>query len=830
MRNLTIKFKDNLAGLWNGDDVLPCRLLALTLISYVLINTAYSFFNYFVPANKVVGGLIAAALILCLKKYATKWSAAMFLSSLLSAIIALVASEDNALAFKDTIYWVLTIVMLLLFSEKRFRKDLSESLEAYSRFLVALVSLCCVLIALGLFIPDCYHVAWGEGSYFAGFASSPHSFASSACLVGSLLLFTFRKEIGIAHLAMLLVLLFAVLQSGARIFIIGISIILICGFYLLKVPKEIKIASIVPVGVLVILLVVQSGMVDKFAYLAETDRIKGAQTFLNIFTSGRTSFWAIDLQAYFESGLLGMLFGGGFDYVYAVNMEKYGLHIWAHNDVISCLLSVGLFGTTLYVGSMARCFASFFDGKTNRVWAWGLILYLLVPTLLNGLYLYQHYMYSFFLFGLCAEAFSSWKDKLTYGGSGVGSSCRLEPMARRGIPDVNRDNMSKEGAADHLGTRGGETLIVCYTYYQLIVAIQLGLKALVSDVSVCLMSHSEGVQSVACNLRGNGLFKRVHLITKKDDVRPVLQSSFGENMRNVLDLCLGRPRKSELGFYDEVVFFNLAPFIWVMIDSICSVRGMPPRLVRMEEGLITCRPESVCVWSNGRLTRVLASLRRMFGRSDMKALCDSFYCFIPELCDEDFSLKPVRIPSPAENREELATALRDVFAYDGFPYPQKYIFFSSSKDIDGEPIGETDVVLRLAEALGPENLLVKMHPRDGRRVYQDAGITVMENSHVPWEVVQLCEDLSDRVLLTCTSGAPLSMTALLEDGTQAVYLRPENPSAEEKVNLDAAMALITPTIARLHELGLCENITEMTVDGFLQAGETTGLCRKPVTS
>lgn len=134
-----------------------------------------------------------------------------------------------------------------------------------------------------------------------------------------------------------------------------------------------------------------------------------------------------------------------------------------------------------------------------------------------------------------------------------------------------------------------------------------------------------------------------------------------------------------------------------------------------------------------------------------------------------------------QTKSKLESILSKVFVMQPQPIPQKYIYFCSSSDIDGFSFGETELVLRIANMVGPENLLVKMHPRDRRRVFQDHGISVMDNSYVPWEAMQICGVATGKTLVTAISGSFLTSTTMLADGTRGVFLLPPREKVPPRI-------------------------------------------------
>jgi O-antigen ligase len=134
------------------------------------------------------------------------------------------------------------------------------------------------------------------------------------------------------------------------------------------------------------------------------------------FTNGRTAFWAIDLQAYLQGNLFYKIFGHGFDYIYYINQTRYGLRIWAHNDFINVLLCNGILGIITYFYSYICIFREAWK-NLKKLDAILLSLFLVIIALINGLFVYQHYLYSFIIIYVLATNFNSkdfdysWREK-----------------------------------------------------------------------------------------------------------------------------------------------------------------------------------------------------------------------------------------------------------------------------------------------------------------------------------------------------------------------------------------------------------------------------------
>ena len=299
-------------------------------------------------------------------------------------------------------------------------------------------------------------------------------------------------------------------------------------------------------------------------------------------------------------------------------------------------------------------------------------------------------------------------------------------------------------------------LIISNTHYQTIVAIQLKMTRFRKDEVVLLISdHSRGADQVAERLRGTGIFQEVYYIISRKTVYEYGRSeqwedffalSFLKNNRYAFYL-------NEIGelFFDELLVFNYGPDIYAVYGFLQEYNR--DLVVSMfEEGILSYAIEEKVQ------KKILFSqrIRQMKGKKRIDEAQGVYYCFYPSLYHGKYkaeSIPPISGDSPAVGFIREAFGVTDSDAqYRG----RKYLFFTGVYDFEGgDPIGEFELVKRVADLVGKENLLIKAHPRDTRTVFQDYGLEVDRNSAVPWEAVQLSSDFFGHVFLTVASGSVL---------------------------------------------------------------------------
>lgn len=381
-------------------------ILVRLIVLFSFTTLTYRLWPSFIPVNRILGFLIVIALLIIVLNNLRKKDLLVILSVFLSVILSYFFASEYSINITDSIYFFTTVLCLVLISNQNIVRNLQSALFDSYKFIFFFVLIETLLVTVGFFIPSSYTINW-EGRYYVGFGMVQHSFASGVTLMLALTLYLLKmKGSKTLHFIYLLPGTIAILQSGARTFLI--SLVIIWALYYINILKKvtIKIAILPIITIVALYLYLNSSMVDKLSYLSGNEYIS-TNTMAQL-TSGRTEFWMIDINAFLNFNLINKVFGNGFDYVYHVNQTEYGMKIWAHNDIINLLLSIGLFGVLIYIILLIK---TFYKLKKNTVKFinWFLIVsYFLVVSLINGLFTYQHYLFSFIILVLLFSESLSW--------------------------------------------------------------------------------------------------------------------------------------------------------------------------------------------------------------------------------------------------------------------------------------------------------------------------------------------------------------------------------------------------------------------------------------
>lgn len=321
------------------------KLLLCLFILYAL-SSSYQMITAFDLLNKIL--VIALCIVIlarfCLKKQ-PKWTYLILaVTGGLHAISLLypISSKEGIGTYFMFAFWVLFWLYISVNLNDLYYAALSSRIIIWSALYYWTVT---TLISLAL--PICYQVGWGGERYFTSFTTTSFEIAPIAALMLSFDILLYKidknKKKAIVFSA---VPVLCVLASGTRTYLVIIVIEflillrLICSrkgsFYLISVLTMIVL----------ILIGMQMGISRKFeaTYLNTND----LSIFLNVFTSGRSEFWQVDLDAFISSDWFNICFGHGFSYVYDLNEIAVGTRLYAHNDFLNILLNFGVVGLAVY--------------------------------------------------------------------------------------------------------------------------------------------------------------------------------------------------------------------------------------------------------------------------------------------------------------------------------------------------------------------------------------------------------------------------------------------------------------------------------------------------
>ncbi len=228
------------------------------------------------------------------------------------------------------------------------REKIWQLLLKNRRYVFYTVLVYTAVVTVSVFLPSSYSQVdaggWGDNAYFMSISGSPNRVGPASLFVVVLIAFLIQTGThrAVAFLAIPQVYVF--LMGGSRTyFVLGMCAIVVL-YYVMIPQKKWFFLSLVPLGLVGAVVVLNSSMMDKFA--ATFQHGLSEHEFLRRLTNSRSVFWVDQLEAFKQTPVLNQLFGNG------INFTTNQVGIWAHSDFIEILCSYGYVGLLNYLGLM----------------------------------------------------------------------------------------------------------------------------------------------------------------------------------------------------------------------------------------------------------------------------------------------------------------------------------------------------------------------------------------------------------------------------------------------------------------------------------------------
>jgi hypothetical protein len=354
-----------------------------------------------------------------------------------------------------------------------------------------------------------------------------------------------------------------------------------------------------------------------------------------------------------------------------------------------------------------------------------------------------------------------------------------------------------------------DLFFLCNTYMQVINAIQIRTKLFPDAVAdIAISDHSNGSRQVYERLKMEKVFDKVLFVESR--VIYFEQNKL-EDIKDVWGLVTGKCKKFEnliketREAYDYIFYYNV-DFVLDLIYENSIKHGIKPMCVRFEEGIASYSNMKKKEITGGKRAEVIYKIRKMLGKPIVWELTNTFYCYYPNLLNQDETYKVHAIPKLQREDSELVNLLNYIFDYkESKEYKTKYIYFGMINNTYSGGIAEVDeinLIMQIAKRFGNDNFILKKHPRDTRIICEQNGIHVMKGSSIPWEVIQLNNKFDNQVFITISSGSILNATALLADNIETYILFPGLMGKDKKFDNYCENEL-KGRIALLQEEGVC---------------------------
>lgn len=306
-------------------------------------------------------------------------------------------------------------------------------------------------------------------------------------------------------------------------------------------------------------------------------------------------------------------------------------------------------------------------------------------------------------------------------------------------------------------------LFRCDSVYQLINAVQLKISLLKDQQADLILSDHTDFSGIEKRLNTQKIFRRIYRLVSKEDSRAYWE--FPEEQRRRISL---EPENFvdisflEDDYTDFYISFDTA-YAKLMYYAMVR-RGMDLTVHLFEDGMATyiCDVEKRCQEDGMD--------HKSYGQDSFLTKISELLLYEPELfTGPDVPFDVGRIPTIQAEEGHICRLFTSIFGTAVLP-EQKYIFLEEAFADDKIPCNDLELCICLAEMVGKENMIVKLHPRNRMDRFTPYGFKVMEHSDIPWEMVLLTGDIREKILFTVSSNASITSKLIFHKNMNTVLL------------------------------------------------------------
>ena len=305
-------------------------------------------------------------------------------------------------------------------------------------------------------------------------------------------------------------------------------------------------------------------------------------------------------------------------------------------------------------------------------------------------------------------------------------------------------------------------ICLCTTYFQLITAIQMRRTLFSEDeFTVVMTSDSNGGRAVSDRLRETGIFDEVYYVERTRVAMADFRSA-GQKAERFLNYFVKGSYVSYLKKpYDLFLTYNLYWYSFMMFNAL-QQDNPAVKVAKYEEGILSYFVDDRRF--EYRYFKRIAKIKKFLRQPVIFDRLHTFYCYYPEFYEGNLST--AKIPPMEHGDAWLRDTMCTLFDVDPdkLVYDRKFLYFASMLDsevVAGES-GEFDILKEIVDVVGADNIMVKLHPRENDpQRYRDLGVAIDANSDIPFEVIRLVKDFSDKIFLTCLSSSTINLATIL---------------------------------------------------------------------
>ena len=303
-------------------------------------------------------------------------------------------------------------------------------------------------------------------------------------------------------------------------------------------------------------------------------------------------------------------------------------------------------------------------------------------------------------------------------------------------------------------------LFICNTVFQTMIALWISHHYYPNKkIEFWISDHMNNGDSIAAKVNDiNPNYKATYIRTRKfifDDEKGINKQRYFRLFPQKLLSLVVEVRDS----YKKIFIANMDRFAQLTYNALSHLQKTSPKLFLYEDGISTYSLLMNNFYDDTKLCDD-KTLRQKIAKlvcRDKSIWGNIKYALVfePRLMSWTPSQNR-KIKKIDKNDKRFLDIVNYVFDYSGIEneYDKKYIFLEESYSASGIEVNDIEIVNKLSEKVGKENILVKIHPRNPVNRFEKLGYKTSKNNSIPWEVICMnLQDISEKVLISISSSA-----------------------------------------------------------------------------
>lgn len=307
-------------------------------------------------------------------------------------------------------------------------------------------------------------------------------------------------------------------------------------------------------------------------------------------------------------------------------------------------------------------------------------------------------------------------------------------------------------------------LFRCCTFGQLINIINIKTTLYKEEKADLMLAATTDFSEIIEGLENTGIFENIILSEDNTEDNKRYSCSTIEEKIGYLKKPSSFIKYVELpNVYTDFFSYSMVLYSQMIYYYLLEC-GMKPKIHLYEEGMYNYVEDP---YERAELNNLS---HKCYGKSAFMENVVEQLLYEPELYS---ATKPSwelnKIPKIDYKNESVKALYNSIMKYSELP-KEKYIFLEEAYVWDRIDARDIENLNELAEIVGKDNIIVKMHPRNPINRFAPLGYKVIENSKTPWEMTMLNCDLSDKVLVTISSNASITAKIIFDMPMTTIHL------------------------------------------------------------